>query len=289
LKPSFQGADVKDKKAAMGVILASCFLYQRAQRTKWLTNLEPLIFGAVMTMRLKFITCKVLQKEAYWCASQSVNIVDVVLMPQGLHNTPDQLRRRVQSELNQTTDAAGRPYDAMLLGYGLCSNGVSGLTAAIRTVIPRGHDCITLLLGSKDRYQTYFDTHRGVYWYSSGWIETGTLPGPDRHKQLLAEYTSKYGPDNARFLMQVEQEWIKQYHWAAYIDWHLPDSEQQKAYTRRCAEFLGWQFDVIEGDRGLMQRLVDARWDEREFLIVPPGQTIIDDLTSPCLIRACKL
>ena len=93
----------------MGVILASCFLYQRAQRTKWLTNLEPLIFGAVMTMRLKFITCKVLQKEAYWRASQSVNIVDVVLMPQGLHNTPDQLRRRVQSELNQTTDAAGRP------------------------------------------------------------------------------------------------------------------------------------------------------------------------------------
>ena len=31
-------------------------------------------------MRLQFITCKVLQREAYYCAARSKNVVDVVLM-----------------------------------------------------------------------------------------------------------------------------------------------------------------------------------------------------------------
>ena len=43
-------------------------------------------------------------------------------------------------------------YEAILLGYGLCSNGLVGLTArSIPLVIPV-HDCITLFLGSKEQY-----------------------------------------------------------------------------------------------------------------------------------------
>ena len=239
-----------------------------------------------LSMRLKFITCKVLQKEAYLCASRCANIVDIVLMPQGLHNTPDILRSEVQKEMNKTDDIAGQPYDAMLLGYGLCSNGIAGLSSPVRVVAPRGHDCVTLLLGSKERYQTYFDAHRGVYWYSSGWIETGTMPGPDRCERLLAEYRDKYGPDNAQYLLEMEQTWMKEYNWATYIDWRLPGSDEQKDYTRRCAEYLGWQYDVVEGDPGLMQRMVDGRWEDGEFLRVEPGHIIAEDLTCPHLIRA---
>ena len=161
-------------------------------------------------MRLQFIVCKVMQREAYFCAARSKNVVDIRLMEQGLHDEPDRLSSEVQKALETTTDIQGRPFDATLLGYGLCSNGIVGLSAEIPIVVPRGHDCITLLLGSKEKYKEYFDSHRGVYWYSPGWIESGKQPSKERYETLLEEYRRKYGHDNAQYLMQVEQTWMKE-------------------------------------------------------------------------------
>ena len=227
-----------------------------------------------------------MQREAYFCAARSKNVVDVVLMEQGLHDEPDRLRTEVQKALDNTLDIQGREYDASLLGYGLCSNGIVGLSAKIPIVVPRGHDCITLLLGSKDRYQEYFDSHRGVYWYSPGWIESGKQPSKERYEKLLEEYKEKYGDDNAQYLMEVEQSWIKEYNWATFIDWGLTDSSEYKNYTKRCAEFLHWKYEELKGSPDLMQKLIDGDWSESEFLVVKPGQKIGEDLTSDGLMKA---
>jgi hypothetical protein len=236
--------------------------------------------------RLQLITCKVLQREAYFCAARSPNMVDIVLMQQGLHDEPDRLRREVQKALERTQDIQGRPYDASLLGYGLCSNGVVGLTAEIPIVIPRAHDCITVLLGSKERYQEYFDAHRGVYWYSPGWIEAGRQPSRERYEKLLEEYTRKYGADNAQYLMEVEQTWMKEYRWATYVDWGLTEADGYKAFARECAAFLRWNYDELTGDSGLMQRFVDGVWSDEEFLIIPPGRRIAEDVINKGIIKA---
>jgi hypothetical protein len=237
-------------------------------------------------MRLQLIVCKVLQKEAYFCAARSKNIVDVVLMKQGLHNEPDKLRNEVQKVLETTEDMQGHPYDASLLGYGLCSNGITGLSSKIPIVVPRGHDCITLLLGSKEKYQQYFDSHKGIYWFSPGWIDTGTQPGKDRYMRVLNEYKEKYGDDNAQYLMEMEQNWMKEYKWATYVDWGFTNSDAEKKYTKECADFLGWNYDELKGDSRLMQNLVDGKWDEKDFLVVPPGKKIEEDLTNVGIIKA---
>lgn len=237
-------------------------------------------------MRLKLILCKVMQREAYLCASRSRSIVDIVLMPQGLHNTPQILRQQVQDELDKVTDPSGQPYDAILLGYGLCSNGIAGLKSSVPIVVARGHDCMTLLLGSRRRYQDYFDTHKGIYWYSTGWIENTLMPGKERYEKMLAEYTEKYGSDNATYLMQMEQTWIKEYRRATFIDWGLPGSQEAKAYTRECAEYLKWQYDEIQGDSWLMQNLMDGDWRTEDFLVVPSGYVICDSLTDEGLMKA---
>jgi hypothetical protein len=235
--------------------------------------------------RYKFVACRVFQREAYFCAARSPNIVDIVFMHQGLHETPDILRQEVQKELDITTDDNGNTYDAILLGYGLCSNGIVDLTCKIPMVVPRGHDCITLLLGSKEKYLQYFNSHRGVYWYSPGWIDTNAQPGKERFEKILAEYREKYGDDNAEYLMEMEQGWMKEYSTAAYVDWGLGDSESYRQYTKDCAEYLKWDYDQLEGDPSLMQRFLDGKWDdEGEFLIVKPGCKIVANLTSDRII-----
>ena len=238
-------------------------------------------------MRLKFIVCKAIQREAYYCASRSVNAVDVVILPQGLHNEPDKLRSSVKAEVNQTVDVQDRPYDAILLGYGLCSNGIVGIAAPeIPVVVARGHDCITLLLGSKEEYQTYFDSHRGIYWYSIGWIENSLQPGKERYEKTLKHYQEKYGEDNAEYLMQMEQNWFKEYSWATFIDWDLIDSEKYRQYTRECADYLKWNYDELKGDRSLLQKMVDGKWDDDLFLVVRPGEEIASDVNNAGIIKA---
>ena len=52
----------------------------------------------------------------------------------GLHLTPDKLRNSLQETIN----AAGAEVDTIILGYGLCSMAVVGLTATNCTlVVPR--------------------------------------------------------------------------------------------------------------------------------------------------------
>ncbi len=237
-------------------------------------------------MRLQLIVCKVMQREAYFCAARSNNLVDVRLMEQGLHDEPDRLRSEVQKALERTSDIQGRPFEATLLGYGLCSNGIVVLSAKIPIVVPRGHDCITLLLGSKEKYKEYFDSHRGVYWYSPGWIESGKQPSKERYETLLEEYKQKYGDDNAQYLMELEQTWMKEYNWATYVDWGLGDSGRFKEYTKTCADFLDWNYDELKGDPGLMQRMVDGEWNDDEFLVIKPGQKISEDLTNEGIIKS---
>lgn len=238
-------------------------------------------------MRLKFIVCKTIQREAYLCAARSTNEVDVVLMPHGLHCEPDKLRRAVQAEVDKTLDLQDRLYDGVLLGYALCSNGIVGIQArTVPVVVARGHDCITLLLGSKEHYQAYFDSHRGVYWYSAGWIESSLQPGQERYEKTLLTYREKYGEDNARYLMEMEQGWLREYAWATYVDWGFPNSEEYRRFTRRCAEWLKWNYDELPGDPSLLQKLVDGKWNEQEFLIVSPGRKIAADLTASGIIKA---
>ena len=238
-------------------------------------------------MRLKFITCKVIEREAYHCAARSANVVDVVLMRQGLHNEPDRLRTQVQAEVNRTTDVQDRPYDAVILGYCLCSNGIVDIAAPeIPVVVARGHDCITLLLGSKEKYKSYFDSHRGIYWYSTGWIENNNQPGQERYEKTLASYVERYGEDNAEYLMKTEQNWLNEYGWATYIDWGLANSARYRMFTKECAEYLEWNYDELQGDKSLLQDLVDGNWSEDRFLVVKPGQKIAQDVNNPGIIKA---
>lgn len=222
--------------------------------------------------RYCIVACHVLWRELCYLASLSSRIFQFTFLQQGLHCTPDLLR----TELQAAVDRADPDNNAILLGYGLCSNGLMGIQARTKPlVVMRGHDCITFLLGSKERYREYFDTHPGTYWYSPGWIDTSTQPSKERYERVLRHYTETYGEENAQYLMEASENWITSYSNAAYVDLGFGDTEPYKAYTRECADWLKWQCEFIQGDSTLMRDFLEGNWDAERFLVVQPGEVIV--------------
>jgi len=71
-----------------------------------------------------------------------------------------------------------KDYSWIILGYALCNNGIVGLTGRrFSLIVPRAHDCITVFMGSRKRYQDYFFANTGTYFHTTGWLERGTPEG----------------------------------------------------------------------------------------------------------------
>ncbi len=100
------------------------------------------------------IACKVFQNliEPYLPAELASQIT---FLDYGLHTVPKKLRLAVQEQI----DAVATP-SLIVLGYGLCGNGLDGIRAGVHTLlIPRTDDCIALLLGSHEAYLPRIQRH----------------------------------------------------------------------------------------------------------------------------------
>lgn len=228
-------------------------------------------------MRLKCLGCDVLARPVYLCAAHSPHIVDVELFPRGLHNTPANLRSTLQARVDA---AAGQGYDAVVMAYGLCGQATAGLVSAeAPIVVPRAHDCITLFLGSRERYDRQFQEQPGTYWYALDYMERDDGSGAslgasvDASPSVYEEYVEKYGVDNADYLMEVMGAWQAHYQRAAYIDMGVGDGSRVEQQARDDAARRGWIFEKVAGDMILIRRLLFGDW-EGDFMVLQPGETL---------------
>ncbi len=232
-------------------------------------------------MKLRLIGCQVFLRELYMLCAQSPHSVQIQWMPTELHTNPQRdLRKALQAQIDaieEEVQAGKCRCDAILLAYGLCSMGTVGIKArSIPIVIPRVHDCITLLIGSYEKYRALFDERSGgIYWYSPGWIEQFAKPGRGYDEQAkYMEYVEKYGEDNAQYLIEVEKGWMQHYSLAALIEWDGLASDRFDEFTRRIAEEQNLEYLRMKGESTLLKKLVDGQWDEN-FMRIEPGQTLI--------------
>ena len=233
-------------------------------------------------MRLKLIACEILYREFCLAVAQSVNQVDVEFLPKGLHDIG---QSGMSAEIAKALDAV-RPdeYDAVVLGYGLCSNGLVGLAACdVPLVLPRAHDCITLFLGSKERYLDYFENHPGTYFKTSGWVERGdqleqlqsqSVQHQTGMNQTYEELVEKYGENNAKFLYEQLCDMTRNYGRIAFIEMGIEPDDRFERTARQLAADNEWEFEHVAGDMRLVRKLLDGPWDEEHFLTVPPGHRI---------------
>jgi hypothetical protein len=232
-------------------------------------------------MLLKLICCNVFQREAASCLVRSPHIIDPEYTELGEHSRSDGLRALLQARID-ATEASGKAYDALLLLFGLCGNSTVGLQARSRPlVIPRAHDCCTILLGSRAKFVENFGADPSTPFSSAGYLERGdyflrTAEDGDASVQTGDAYqalVAQYGEEDARYIweqMHPRREQQK----AVFID--LPET-RPLGYAQRFQEraaAAGKETQLLEGNIRLIEALLMGNWNPEEFLTVPPGQRI---------------
>ncbi|MGD2143244.1 MAG: DUF1638 domain-containing protein [Anaerolineae bacterium] len=235
--------------------------------------------GGGLDAELIIIACQVLQDILERLVPPDL-AKQITFTDYGLHRVPAKMTQSLQEVVN----GVGRP-GLVVLGYGLCGNGLDGIRAGRHTLlVPRADDCISLLLGSRQAYMREFRSAPGTYYLSKGWLESGSHPLSE-----YEEYAQTYGPKDALWILD---EQYQHYERVALVAHSRDDLEKYRPAAQRVARFCErWdmRYEEILGSERYLRRLIEAAVALRsgdgelaasvrhDFVVVPAGGKLRQD------------
>lgn len=212
------------------------------------------------------LACQVLQNALQPLVQNMPGLATCRFMPYGLHGVPAEMAARLQAVVDSETEPG-----VVLVGYGLCGNGLVGLQSRRHAlVIPRTDDCIAVLMGSYEKYREDFFRHPGTYYLSEGWVESGFHPIAQ-----FQQWCARYGDERARRLIARA---YKRYRRVVLVAFTPAEFDRYRQQAQAVAALLGAAYEEMIGEPTLLQRLVwhaDALdHGEDEFVVVPPGAQV---------------
>jgi hypothetical protein len=212
-----------------------------------------------------FIACRVFENvlEQYLPEELANRIT---FLDYGLHEVPRNLKKALQEQIDRIEQAS-----LIVLGYGLCGNGLHGIKAGQHTLlVPRTDDCIGIFYGSYAAYREQFETTPGTYYLSKGWLESGSNP-LDEHRK----YVEKYGQSQADWIMDQQfQHYVR----LAFVAHQQADLEEYRPKALEVAKFCqrwGMRYEEILGSDAYIRRLLEVAMDlgkaGDDFVVVYPN------------------
>lgn len=225
------------------------------------------------------IACKVLVAALERALPQKL-ASQVQFLDYGLHRVPVKLTDAVQDALFAVEEPS-----LIVLGYGLCGNGLRGIRSGVHTLVtPRTDDCIALLLGSYRAYMHQFSKTPGTYYLTKGWLESGSHPLKEYY-----EYLPKYGPETTLWLLDQQYAHYQRIALVASNAEELAAYREQAKEVARFCERWNMTYEEITGSDDYVNRLIETAIGLRDgtltaetvgpdFLVIPPGAEIRQEM-----------
>jgi hypothetical protein len=214
------------------------------------------------------IACQVLQSMLEQMLPDDL-AAQVTFMDYGLHRVPSKMAWNLQDAIDGVEEPS-----LVVLGYGLCGNGLNGIRAGVHTLlVPCTDDCIAILLGSRQAYVREFEAVPGTYYLSKGWLESGSHPLKE-----YEEYVEKYGPAEAEWIMDQQYQHYERLVLVAHNDAEMDKYRPQAQKVARYCERWGMRYQEILGSDDYVRRLVEVASAldraDGDFLVILPGGEI---------------
>ena len=213
------------------------------------------------------IACRVMQEHLQQLLPRDTG---VTYMDIALHNTPKRLAAALQQEIDRIAEPSN-----VIVGYGLCGNGLVGVKSGAHTlIIPRTHDCVAIFLGSHQRYVQRFFANPNTYYLTRGWLEAKDEPLQD-----YLDYVRDYDEETADYLVEMK---YRHYRKLCMVGFSRQELDDCRPMATRVAEFCAtrWnmEYEEIIGSTTLLESLITmpARLDagDEQFVVLQPGAEI---------------